>query len=139
MDRPQIKWHMPFGMNTYSEERRASPRIKLDSRARYRFTNSFTDISFLPCRINNIGLGGINIIADQSFIVGDKIEVSFSFVDLDKIKNIEDDASSKTTGTKLHMEVIHISGKKAGGKFSFIHQNTCGQIADLVESKIFVK
>ena len=139
MDRAQIKWYLSFGMNTYGEERRASPRIKLDSPAQYCFINNFVDTSVRSCRINNIGLGGINIAAEQSFLVGDKIEVSFSFIGLNDISNVEDFEITNATETKLHMEVIHISGKTAGGKFSFIHQNTCVQIMDLVESKIFVK
>ena len=114
-------------------EKRSNARLKVDISAKYTFLNpNGSGHQARPCKLENISLGGMSVIADQSFITGDAVELEFV---LPEQKNGDNKNTQGETSVKAHLDVVHTYGKQSGCRFFMIHKNTHDRIKKIIESK----
>ena len=115
-------------------EKRSNARLKVDILAKYTFLNpSSSEYRARSCKLANVSLGGIGIVADQSFITGDMVELEFT---LPEQKNCDKTNVKKETLAKAHLDVVYTYGKQSGCRFFMIHKKTRDQIESFIKSQL---
>ena len=104
-----------------SSQKRSSSRIPLTKVAgRYRILGR--DYSWERCEIVDLSLGGLSVIGEKSFFVGDQMQISFPLVNEEMY---------------LQVEVTHISGRRCGVKFLIVHKNQEDIIRKFLQKHFF--
>ena len=101
------------------KQRRQSARLKTQSQGLFKMKNS---TSWEQCTILDVGIGGLYIQGSHSFYVGDKVDVKFSLQD--KFLTLE-------------IVITNVQGKKAGGSFANVPENTVNYIREVLHSAYF--
>ena len=93
--------------SSMTNQKRSSIRIPL-ARVEGKYRILGKNHSWERCEILNIALGGVSVLGERSFFVGDRIQLAFFLV--------KDDMY-------LQAEVTHISGRRCGVKFLIVHKD----------------
>ena len=101
------------------QEKRNFPRKELQIQGIYSYLGQGSQK--YKCYINNISEEGLHLTGDQSFMIGDNIEIEFCL-------------ANKTI--LVHLETVHVFGRNAGAKFTLINKADLNHIKENLLNKM---